>query len=181
MTQEKQTSIRILQSKPQKKSLGKTALFLLGLLTGITITSIFFLIINLIGNTKPSLEDAQIEEKQLHERPNKDNMIQHDENTVAYNQHINEKDFNKIFKHENKPTPVKSQNISPFEQILKPESKPIPNTINKPLPKKTNTNQSKAETMVSTNIKISPSDQEEISPEGSVKMSIERKTTEDKP
>ena len=44
MTQEKQTSIRILQSKPAKKTLGKSSVFLLGLIAGMVISAIFFFV-----------------------------------------------------------------------------------------------------------------------------------------
>ena len=51
----------------------------------------------------------------------------------AYKQHINEKDFNQIFKHENKPAPQPvPKSGSPFEQMLKPEVKPAPAVASKP-------------------------------------------------
>ncbi len=187
MTQEKQTSIRILQSKPTKKSLGKPTIFLLGLLTGIIFSSIFFLAFTNINSSKNidvTSDETQITEE-VHQRhvPNDDNTVSdHDENAVAYKQHINEKDFNKIFKHENKPNEPKNPSGSPFEQILKPDNKPVVSTpLKAPVPiAKPAVSQAKPKVAPTTKAEVKPVE-EEISPEGSVKISIDRKVVEDKP
>ena len=61
MTQEKQTSIRILQSKPAKKTLGKSSVFLLGLIAGMVISAIFFFVfinINPTENTSTNTDSV---------------------------------------------------------------------------------------------------------------------------
>lgn len=130
MTQEKQTSIRILQSKPTKKTLGHRR-FLLGLLTGVIIASIFFLAFMQINSTKnlntTAITDPSSEIQQSNESRDEENSASHhDESSVAYKQHMDDKDFNKMFKHENKSTEQKKSSGSPFEQIIKPEVKQLP-------------------------------------------------------
>lgn len=190
MTQEKQTSIRILPSKPTKKTVGKSTIFLLGLLTGIIFSSIFFLAfinINSSKNEDVTSDETQVtEEIHQHNVPNDDNAVpNHDENAVAYKQHINDKDFNKIFKHENKPVEPTKLTGSPFEQIIKPETKPAvsaplkpPTQIAKPTAGQV---KPKIEATPNTIVKPNKPVEEDISPEGSVKMSIDRKVIEDKP
>ena len=198
MTQEKQTSIRILQSKPAKKTLGKSFVFLLGLIAGMVISAIFFFVfINMnptesastntdsVATQEPELRDVHAEEAATNH---------HDENAGAYKQHINEKDFNQIFKHENKVAAQKNPNpnASPFEQMLKPEAKPAvpPPTATrpqaaitaKPVPKAKV--EAKAETAAkSTEKEAAPKKEEaqEASPEGTVKVTIDRKVIENKP
>ena len=198
MTQEKQTSIRILQSKPAKKTLGKSSVFLLGLIAGMVISAIFFFVfINMnptesastntdsVATQEPELRDVHAEEAATNH---------HDENAGAYKQHINEKDFNQIFKHENKVAAQKNPNpnASPFEQMLKPEAKPaVPPPAAtrpqaaitaKPVPKAKV--EAKAETAAkSTEKEAAPKKEEaqEASPEGTVKMTIDRKVIENKP
>ena len=188
MTQEKQTSIRILQSKPTKKTLGKSSIFLLGLLTGVIITSIFFLAfisLNPTKNSTTSQDETLTEEKQAEPTPDNASATHHDENAAVYKQHINEKDFNKIFKHENKPTEQKNPSGSPFEQILKPESKPTTPVLQKPAIITTkpvvNAVKPKVEPPTKPVVKVTKTAEEEISPEGSVKVSIDRKVVENNP
>jgi hypothetical protein len=191
MTQEKQTSIRILQSKPVKKTLGKSSVFLLGLLTGIIISSFFFLVfINLnqaetVSDTAEAAASAQEADVQTHTEETATN--QHDESAGVYKQHINDKDFNQIFKHENKPAPQpSSKGNSPFEQMLKPEAKPAPAIAAKPpvIPAKPVVSAVKPKVEPKASEKEVPAKKEEaqeISPEATVKMTIERKEIENKP
>lgn len=192
MTQEKQTSIRILQSKPVKKTWGKSSIFLLGLLTGIILSAIFFFIfINF--NQPETLTDSvettsAVQEQDVQAHTEEATNNQHDESAGAYKQHINEKDFNQIFKHENKPVPQPvPKSGSPFEQMLKPEVKPAPALASKPpvvpaKPVAAATAKPKVEAKAAE--KEAPAKKEEvqeISPEATVKMTIERKEIENKP
>ncbi|WP_434278655.1 hypothetical protein [Acinetobacter sp. CE-15] len=192
MTQEKQTSIRILQSKPAKKTLGKSSVFLLGLIAGMVISAIFFFVfinINPTENTSTNTDSVATQEPELRDVHAEETATNHhDENAGAYKQHINEKDFNQIFKHENKVAAQKNPNpnASPFEQMLKPEAKPAvppPAAITaKPVPKAKV--EAKAETAAKpTEKEAAPKKEEaqEASPEGTVKMTIDRKVIENKP
>ncbi|WP_353167544.1 hypothetical protein [Acinetobacter sp.] len=191
MTQEKQTSIRILQSKPVKKTLGKSSVFLLGLLTGIIVSAIFFFIfINLnqsetVTDTTEAAATAQEADIPTHTEEAATNP--HDESAGVYKQHINDKDFNQIFKHENKPAPQPStKGSSPFEQMLKPEAKPASAIASKPpaVPAKPVVPAVKPKVEPKAAEKEHPAKKEEapeISPEATVKMTIERKETENKP
>lgn len=190
MTQEKQTSIRILQSKPTKKTLGQSTIFLLGLLTGVIIASIFFLAFMQINSTKnlntTAITDPSSKIQQSNESRDEENSASHhDESSVAYKQHMDDKDFNKMFKHENKSTEQKNPSGSPFEQIIKPEVKQLPPTIHKPqsttIKPTTNQVKPKPEANIKVAAKEIKPEPKEISPEGSVKMSIEKKVVEDKP
>ncbi|MDN5417210.1 MAG: hypothetical protein L0G09_07195 [Acinetobacter sp.] len=198
MTQEKQTSIRILQSKPAKKTLGKSFVFLLGLIAGMVISAIFFFVfINMnptesastntdsVATQEPELRDVHAEEAATNH---------HDENTGAYKQHINEKDFNQIFKHENKVAAQKNPNpnASPFEQMLKPEAKPAvpPPAATRPQAAITAKPIPKAKVEAKPEAAAKPTEKEaapkkeeaqEASPEGTVKMTIDRKVIENKP
>lgn len=191
MTQEKQTSIRILQSKPTKKTLGKSSIFLLGLLAGVILSAIFFFTFihfNQAETSDVANEEAVLQESQQHE-DSPENQTHHDESAVAYKQqHINEKDIKQLFKHENKqPVAPKNPDASPFEQILKPEGKPAPATPHKPQVQneKTAVNPTKPKieqknnTPPTTNGKDIASNKAESSPEGSVKI-IESKVVENK-
>lgn len=192
MTQEKQTSIRILQSKPVKKTLGKSSVFLLGLLTGIIISAIFFFVFINLNQAEPSSDstEAVTSAQETDVQPHSEETVatQHDESAGVYKQHMNEKDFNQIFKHENKPAPQPSaKGSSPFEQMLKPEVKPAPALASKPpvvpaKPVAAATAKPKVEPKVAE--KEAPAKKEEaqeISPEATVKMTIERKEIENKP
>ncbi|ENU57587.1 putative exported protein [Acinetobacter guillouiae MSP4-18] len=198
MTQEKQTSIRILQSKPAKKTLGKSFVFLLGLIAGMVISAIFFFVfINMnptesastntdsVATQEPELRDVHAEEAATNH---------HDENAGAYKQHINEKDFNQIFKHENKVAAQKNPNpnASPFEQMLKPEAKPAvpPPAATRPQAAITAKPVPKAKVEAKPEVAAKPTEKEaapkkeeaqEASPEGTVKMTIDRKVIENKP
>lgn len=198
MTQEKQTSIRILQSKPAKKTLGKSSVFLLGLIAGMVISAIFFFVfinINPTENNSTNTDSVATQEPELRDVHAEETATNHhDENAVAYKQHINEKDFNQIFKHENKVAAQKNPNpnASPFEQMLKPEAKPAVSPpaatrpqaaiTAKPVPKAKV--EAKAETAAkSTEKEAAPKKEEaqEASPEGTVKVTIDRKVIENKP
>ena len=198
MTQEKQTSIRILQSKPAKKTLGKSSVFLLGLIAGMVISAIFFFVfinINPTENTSTNTDSVATQEPELRDVHAEETATNHhDENAGAYKQHINEKDFNQIFKHENKVAAQKNPNpnASPFEQMLKPEAKPaVPPPAAtrpqaaitaKPVPKVKV--EAKAETAAKpTEKEAAPKKEEaqEASPEGTVKVTIDRKVIENKP
>jgi len=197
MTQEKQTSIRILQSKPAKKTLGKSSVFLLGLIAGMVISAIFFFVfINMnptesastntdsVATQEPELRDVHAEEAATNH---------HDENAGAYKQHINEKDFNQIFKHENKVAAQKNPNpnASPFEQMLKPEAKPVPPpAVTRPQAAITAKPVPKAKVEAKPEAAVKPTEKEatpkkeeaqEASPEGTVKVTIDRKVIENKP
>ena len=198
MTQEKQTSIRILQSKPAKKTLGKSSVFLLGLIAGMVISAIFFFVfINMnptesastntdsVATQEPELRDVHAEEAATNH---------HDENAGAYKQHINEKDFIQIVKHENKVAAQKNPNpnASPFEQMLKPEAKPAvpPPAATRPQAAITAKPVPKAKVEAKPEAAAKPTEKEaapkkeeaqEASPEGTVKMTIDRKVIENKP
>ena len=120
MTQEKQTSIRILQSKPAKKTLGKSSVFLLGLIAGMVISAIFFFVfinINPTENTSTNTDSVATQEPELRDVHAEETATNHhDENAGAYKQHINEKDFNQIFKHENKVAAQKNPNLQHSNQ-----------------------------------------------------------------
>lgn len=197
MTQEKQTSIRILQSKPAKKTLGKSSVFLLGLIAGMVISAIFFFVfINIkpTENTSTNTDSVATQEPELRDvHAEETTTNHHDENVGAYKQHINEKDFNQIFKHENKVATQKNPipNASPFEQMLKPEAKPVPQSAAtrpqaaitaKPIPKAKV--EAKAEASAKPTEKEAVPKKEEVqeaSPEGTVKVTIDRKVIENKP
>ena len=198
MTQEKKTSISILQSKPAKKTLGKSSVFLLGLIAGMVISAIFFFVfinINPTENNSTNTDSVATQEPELRDVHAEETATNHhDENAGAYKQHINEKDFNQIFKHENKVAAQKNPNpnASPFEQMLKPEAKPAVSPpaatrpqaaiTAKPVPKAKV--EAKAETAAkSTEKEAAPKKEEaqEASPEGTVKVTIDRKVIENKP
>ena len=129
MTQEKQTSIRILQSKPTKKTLGKTSVFLLGLLVGMISTAILMLTFfhSNITTETDLITTESTSEKEAENTARSSAEAMHtthdDDGSNAYKQHLNEKDLNNLFKHPNKTQEVKNVNKSPFEQIAIPENK----------------------------------------------------------
>lgn len=211
MTQEKQTSIRILQSKPTKKTLGKTSVFLLGLLVGMISTAILMLTFfhsnittetDLITTESTSEKDAESTARSSAEAMH---TTHDDDGSNAYKQHLNEKDLNNLFKHPNKTQEVKNVNKSPFEQIGTPENKKtviatsvktIP-PLAKPMTKETIPKvgvkpnedvQPKTEVKVKEETKpvikeiLKKKEQvKEASPEASVKVTIDRRAAEIKP
>lgn len=194
MTQEKQTSIRILQSKPAKKTLGKSSVFLLGLIAGMVISAIFFFVFingNPTENTSTNTDSVATQEPELRDVDAEEAATNHhDENVGAYKQHINEKDFNQIFKHENKVAAQKNPNpnASPFEQMLKPAVPPPAATRSqatitaKPVPKaKVEAKPEAAAKPTEKEAAPKKEEAQEASPEGTVKMTIDRKVIENKP
>jgi len=198
MTQEKQTSIRILQSKPAKKTLGKSSVFLLGLIAGMVISAIFFFVfinVNPTENTSTNTDSVATQEPELRDVHAEETATNHhDENAGAYKQHINQKHLNQNFKQENKVDAQKNPNpnASPFEQMLKPEAKPAvpPPAATRPQAAITAKPVPKAKVEAKPEAAAKPTEKEaapkkeeaqEASPEGTVKMTIDRKVIENKP
>lgn len=196
MTQEKQNSIRILQNKPIQKSLNKSSIFLLGFFVGIIFSVVFLLIFfssnhgfGLENPTSAILHQNELEtNNELSSEPNDE-----DEDSNSYKQHINEKDLKDIFKHENKMQMPKNQNKSPFEQISESENKNAPmvtSSLTQPSLAKPITKETALESKIKKPIlqkveekEISTDDKklEDVSPAGSVKVSIDRRAIENKP
>lgn len=201
MTQEKQTSIRILQSKPQKKALGKSSIFLVGLLVGIITTSVFFLIfINLNKTTDAeNIETVQqnhvTDEVENHTSTQNQEHHQNDDG-IAYKQHINEKDLTTAFQHPKKVEQPKPQSSSPFGNIFSHETKPAPQvkaplstvlkpdakaTITKPVASKADTKVNKPESKPNNVETAKKEDTKEITPDATVQISIKPRETESTP
>jgi len=195
MTQEKQTSIRILQSKPVKKTLGKSSFFLIGLFVGIISTALFFFVFFNFDRTQEDMASGSINaEDNVHATSSETPQNHEDDDAHSYKQqHLNEKDFNNIFKHDRKSVENQNTNKSPFEQILSPEDKktqPVPHKaplppLAKPIEKAgVKKAEEKPKLESKPEVKETPikkDEVKEISPEGSVKVSINSRETENKP
>lgn len=193
MTQEKQNSIRILQNKPAKKSLSKSIVFLLGVLIGFIVSSILFLIF-FNTNKIPQIEENsseilhQNESEKVNNFPSEPNH--EDNDSITYRQHVNEKDLKNLFKHENKNLDTNSLNkTSPFEQINGSDKKPLKPTqppVSKPIVKEQQPRDPKIKTIPAAKaeekqIPTTNKEVEDVSPVGSVKVSIDRRQIENKP
>lgn len=201
MTQEKQNSIRILQNKPVKKNLSASSIFLLGFFIGLIVSAIFFLIffnsnhtVEMESNTAEILQQNELEKNNhVSSESNHEHSENEDENTDSYKQHVNEKDLKNIFRHENKVQAPKNPSKSPFEQMnesekknsLKITSSSTQPPLAKPITKETAL-ESKIKKPITQKIEekeISAADKklEDVSPEGSVKVLIDRRAIENKP
>lgn len=127
MTQEKQNSLRILQSKPAKKTLGKASIFLFGLILGLLCSAIFFwTFFNPNTITNANNENERIVETNTIHEPEKiapvavDTTHEHhtdvDDNNT-YKQHLNDKDLKRLFQHNAKTEQVQALEKNPFDQI----------------------------------------------------------------
>ena len=199
MTQEKQNSIRILQNKPVKKNLSASSIFLLGFFIGLIVSAIFFLIffnsnhtVEMESNTSEILQQNELE-KNNHVSSESSHEHNEDEVSDSYKQHVNEKDLKNIFRHENKAQAPKNPSKSPFEQMnesekknsLKITSSSTQPPLAKPITKET-TLESKIKKPITQKVEekeISAADKklEDVSPEGSVKVLIDRRAIENKP
>lgn len=190
MTQEKQNSIRILQNKSAKKPLSKSIVFLLGLFIGFIVSSIFFLI---FFNTNQTIKVEENSSEILHQNESEkvnsfpSEPSHEDDDSITYRQHVNEKDLKNLFKHENKNQANHSLNTtSPFEQMDVSEKKntktqpPVIKSIakEKAIEAKIKTVPTKAEEKQTT---TTSKEIEDVSPIGSVKVSIDRRPIENKP
>ena len=201
MTQEKQNSIRILQNKPVKKTLSASSIFLLGFFIGLIVSAIFFLIffnsnhtVEMESNTSEILQQNELEKNNhVSSESNHEHSENEDENADSYKQHVNEKDLKNIFRHENKVQAPKIPSKSPFEQMnesekknsLKIASSSTQPPLAKPITKETAL-ESKIKKPITQKIEekeISAADKklEDVSPEGSVKVLIDRRAIENKP
>lgn len=199
MTQEKQNSIRILQNKPTKKNLTKSSVFLLGFFVGLIFSAILFLIffnsdrvIEIENNTSEVVHQNELE-KVDHSSSESNYKQNEDNDSYAYKQHVNEKDLKNLFKHENKTQEPKTLNKSPFEQITGSENKTLQTAshtqtkppLTKPITKEANLElKTKKKTVLNTEkkeINITGKVAEEVSPAGSVQVSIDRRELESKP
>lgn len=202
MTQEKQNSIRILQNKPVKKNLSASSIFLLGFFIGLIVSSIFFLIffnsnhtVEMESNTSEILQQNELEKNNhVSSESNHEHSENEDENADSYKQHVNEKDLKNIFRHENKVQVPKIPSKSPFEQMNESEKKHSLTTVTsastQPLLAKPITKEIALESKIKKPItqkveekEISTADKklEDVSPAGSVKVSIDRRAIENKP
>lgn len=199
MTQEKQNSIRILQNKPVKKTLSASSIFLLGFFIGLIVSAIFFLIffnsnhtVEMESNTSEILQQNELE-KNNHVSSESSHEHNEEEISDSYKQHVNEKDLKNIFRHENKAQAPKKPSKSPFEQMnesekknsLKIASSSTQPPLAKPITKETAL-ESKIKKPITQKIEekeISAADKklEDVSPEGSVKVLIDRRAIENKP
>ena len=196
MTQEKQNSIRILQNKSTKKNFSKSIVFILGLFIGFIISSILFLIlfntnqfIKMEKNTSETLQQNEFEK--LNALPSESNHghNEEEEDSSAYKQHVNEKDLKDVFKHGNNKIETKNLNkTSPFEQFNGSEKKNL-TVIQPPLAKpitKEKATEPKIKKILALKteekqINTTSKEIEEVSPIGSVKVSIDRRYIENRP
>lgn len=199
MTQEKQNSIRILQNKPVKKTLSASSIFLLGFFIGLIVSAIFFLIffnsnhtVEMENNTSEILQQNELE-KNNHVSSESSHEHNEEEISDSYKQHVNEKDLKNIFRHENKVQAPKNPSKSPFEQMNEPEKKnslkiassstqpPLAKPITKEIALESKIKKPITQKVEEKEISAADKKLEDVSPEGSVKVLIDRRVLENKP
>lgn len=199
MTQEKQNSIRILQNKPVKKTLSASSIFLLGFFIGLIVSAIFFLIffnsnhtVEMESNTSEILQQNELE-KNNHVSSESSHEHNEEEISDSYKQHVNEKDLKNIFRHENKAQAPKNPSKSPFEQMNESEKKnslkitssstqpPLAKPITKEIALESKIKKPITQKIEEKEISAPDKKLEDVSPEGSVKVLIDRRAIENKP
>ena len=195
MAQEKQNSIRILQSKPKKQPLAKGIYALLGFIGGaVCSTLVFFTVLNpkqssdepmsenLTGVTASNQNETQNPEADPVDKA-------HVENNQQYKQ-IKDREFSGLFKHSEQKNATAQNQDSPFDHAFGQPQKPV---ASKPTVVKPNTTaqtvaikappiavplKNAKVTTPTENVETAKEKATEASPEGSVKVSVTQKLKE---
>lgn len=188
MAQEQRNSVRILQSKPQKKTPKASKASVIGCLATIIVCSVTVTYFWYQPATNPTTSSMESGENKI----SQNSIITHAEEDVDYKNSLKEQEFNKLFKHQKNNTAASTESTpnstAPFDIFYQKEANKIPNkqekqttetkkTQNQQKNPATETENTKKDQVTETKTPTNKLEKKAIETKNVKKSEVEKKTT----